>query len=792
MVLVGLILRGMLVWGTGHFIAPYAIFFPIVVATAIFMGSGPAILTIVLTAVTTLILSHELYYSTLGLSLLGTSLFVITSLLIVWLCERQRNAINCARKAQGIASDAERRAGNLVENLSDGFIAVDRDWHITYINAAAMQLIFGDKTDLFVGQNLWKAPSLLMEVPVQETIRKVMSGQLPGRCEQLRVQDDRWFDLRIYPQNGSGLSIFVREITEEKRSQHRIVEQEEWLRMAIVAGDLGTFDYYPEEDRIIWTPRVYEMYGLTVGQPMSLRAALRCIHPDDRVVIRQRLDQLVTRDGDGAYVSTYRVVHPDGSIRWLRSQGKATFTGDGENRRIARMVGTTMDVTDRVEAEAQRSRLLSRESEAREAAEHTSKLKDEFLSALSHELRTPLNAILGWVQLLRLDVAMDDKERAEGMGVIERNARAQLRMIEDLLDMNRLDSGRIQLRRQKLDLVKSTRATLESVMISAQQSGIQLELIAPVELTLMADEGRVRQMLLNLLDNSIKFTPRGGHVQVRLSRQGQQVQMVVTDTGQGITAEFLPHLFERFRQADSSISRRHGGLGLGLGIARQIVILHGGTITATSEGQGKGTTFTIVLPVHGLQDHKPPGTSTQAVVPIPELKPIDLHSSVKIEEETIRAESSEATMQESAATLNVSGSISSPAAHPNELDGLRILVVDDEPDARELLQKCLGYHGAAVLIARSADEGVAMARRYRPNLIISDIGMSGRDGYQMIAELRQLDEEIGGQTPAIALTAFARQEDRQRALAAGYQAHLAKPVESDRLVEMIGDLAARP
>lgn len=786
LVLAGLGMRWLIGVATGTYIAPYAAFFPLVVATAFFIGSGPAIFVIMLTAAITMWLHPLDYYSSISVAMLGTSLFIITALMIVWLCERQRNAMRHARSAQDIATEARRRVGHFIESLTDGFVAIDRDFTITYINSAARDRIFGGQVDDLLGKGLWSRSSLLSESPVQQVIGQSMASQSPQRSEQFRVEDGSWFDLRIYPQNGNGLAIFIRDITEEKKSQDRLAENEDWLRLAMFAADLGTFDYYPADDRLIWSSRVYEMFGLPVGQPMSAKLAIQCVHPEDREPVRQKLARVMRDGSDGTYVSTYRVVHRDGTIRWIRSQGRSLFTGQGSGRRAIRMVGTTMDVTERIEAEQQRTRLLIKQSEAREAAELSSKLKDQFLSSLSHELRTPLNAMLGWIQLLQMDAAMSPQERIEGMQIIERNARAQLRMIEDLLDMNRLDTGRIHLRPKQMNLAQTVRMSVEAVRPRATDAGLMLSAENLPEIQLLADEARIGQMMVNLLDNAVKFTPRGGRVTVRLEQVGQEVRLQVIDTGQGIPRQFLEHVFERFRQADSSITRRHGGLGLGLGIAKQIVTLHGGTITADSDGEQMGTTITVTLPMNMKADKVESSNLDRSVDGDYALP------SATIEEEVKQAKSAAEVYSPSPPAIRQGlASTSTGSVDGKELSGLSILVIDDEPDARQLLEKYLGYHGASVMTAGSADEGVKLAEQHKPSLIISDIGMSGRDGYQMIRELRQREKARGYSTPAIALTAFAQKEDRQRALEAGYQEHLPKPVESDRLVEVIGELVQK-
>ncbi len=395
----------------------------------------------------------------------------------------------------------------------------------------------------------------------------------------------------------------------------------------------------------------------------------------------------------------------------------------------------------------ERSRLLDAERAARIEVERISLLKDEFLATLSHELRTPLTAVLGWSKIL-LSRAKDDPQMRRGLETIERNARAQAQLIEDLLDMNRIVSGKIRLDVQKVDVSPIVEEVIQSIGPSVEAKSITLrKTIDPDAGPVLGDSNRIQQIVWNLLTNAVKFTPKAGTIDVVVRRVDSQVEIVVRDSGIGIAKSFLPHLFERFRQADSSSTRKYGGLGLGLAIVKQLVELHGGTIQADSDGEGRGATFSVLLPVRALRESPPP------------LGP-------KAAETITRAEE-----------INVS------------LAGVKIVVVDDERDARELIETLLAGCGAVVSCAASASEGVALVRSSRPDVIVSDIGMPERDGYEFIREVRSLDPASGGKTPAIALTAFARSQDRTRAMLAGYQVHVAKPIEPEELIATIKSLA---
>lgn len=404
------------------------------------------------------------------------------------------------------------------------------------------------------------------------------------------------------------------------------------------------------------------------------------------------------------------------------------------------------EIAARKEIETQRKELLARERAARSDAERASRMKDEFLATLSHELRTPLNAILGWAQLLRMRPA-DPEELTQGLETIERNARAQTQLIEDLLDMSRITAGKLRLEIQPVRMEEIIDAALDTVHPAADAKGIRLlKQVPPDVAPISGDPHRLQQIIWNLLTNAIKFTPSGGQVTVGLESSESRIELSVSDTGPGIDPAFLPFLFERFRQADSSTTRKHGGLGLGLAIVRHLVEMHGGTIEVGSPGPGQGATFLVRLPRGPLAPEPPVAKRAQPEV---------------------------------------------PRGAAVSLRGLKVLVVDDEPDARELIQRMLQANGAHALVAASAGEALQMLREEHPDVLISDIGMPLQDGYELIQKVRQLPAEEGGTIPAIALTAFARAEDRRRTLLCGYQMHVPKPVESAELVTVVASVLGR-
>ncbi|HXH82260.1 MAG TPA: PAS domain S-box protein, partial [Candidatus Tectomicrobia bacterium] len=403
-------------------------------------------------------------------------------------------------------------------------------------------------------------------------------------------------------------------------------------------------------------------------------------------------------------------------------------------------------VADRVALAIEHTRVHEAERRARAEAEAANRAKDDFLATLSHELRTPLNAILGWARMLR-EGKLDPPQTARALEVIERNALAQTQLISDLLDVSRIITGRVRLDVQSVDLPAVVDAAVDAVRPAAEAKDITVQVdLEPGLGTVQGDPARLQQVLWNLVSNGVKFTGRGGVVTVHGARRGSMVELVVRDTGVGIRPEVLPHVFDRFLQADSTTTRTHGGLGLGLAIVRHLVELHGGTVHAASDGEGQGATFTVRLP----------------------LKPV--------------------VAAPSAGLRRASTHVAPPALDTApSLAGLRVLVVDDEPDARDLVASILERAGAAVAQAASAGEAVEAAESVAPDVLISDIGMPETDGYALIRTLR----ERGVGVPALALTAYARYEDRQRALGAGFQAYVAKPVDPGHLLRVVAGLAGR-
>ena len=402
-------------------------------------------------------------------------------------------------------------------------------------------------------------------------------------------------------------------------------------------------------------------------------------------------------------------------------------------------------------AAEERQQLLESERFARGEAERASAMKDEFLATLSHELRTPLSAILGWSHILRART-MSEEELRKGLEVIERNARMQTQLIDDLLDMSRITSGKMRLDVQSVQPIAFIEAAVETVRPAAEAKGITLsELLDPAAGPITGDPNRLQQVVWNLLSNAIKFTGRNGRVEVVLERVTSHIEITVADSGIGIKPEFLPHVFDRFRQENASATRTVGGLGLGLALVKHLVEQHGGTVRAASEGEDRGATFTIRLPLTVV--HRP-GNGRERLHP---RTPNSIASDFK----------------------------------RSDLSGIKVLVVDDQADARELIGRVLAECDAHVLTAGTADEALSAIEKERPDVLVSDIGMPEVDGYELLRRVRALGPSRGGRLPAIALTAFARSEDRTRALRAGYLVHVSKPVEPSELVATVASVVGR-
>ena len=583
-------------------------------------------------------------------------------------------------------------------------------------------------------------------------IDPVLSFRLGSRTE--------WLRLGLFVGIGIFISLLIEELHRSRRrvqaaALERLLHQQELRRASseneerfrIVADSAPVFIWMSGVDRVCdWFNRPWLEYrGRTLEEEIG-HGWEEGIHPDDLAGCWDAFYSVFETRSE--FSVEYRLRRHDGEYRWMLTRGVPRIGPDGE---YAGYIGSVIDIHDRRRAEQERLQLLDDMRRAWKEAEAASRSKDEFLATVSHELRTPLNAILGWAQILELGPTDEEKQR-RGLQSIHRNAKAQAQLIDDLLDLSRIVSGKMRLDVRTVDLPPILESAVEALRPAAEAKQIRLQrVLDPQAGPIAGDADRLRQVVWNLLSNAVKFTPRGGRVEVRLERVSSHVEIVVADSGIGISPEFLPHVFDRFRQFDSSASRSHGGLGLGLAIVRHLVELHGGTVDVRSPGLDQGSTFIVALPVS-----------------IARLDGPDQRVHPRAVEETAAA------CQEDP-TLN--------------LRGIRVLIVDDEPDARETLTEILEHCDAQVLAVGSAAEAMRELERFESHVLLSDIGMPGEDGYALIRRVRELPPERGGRIPAAALTAFARGEDRRKALLAGFQMHVPKPVEVNELATVVATLA---
>ncbi|MEY2396761.1 MAG: hypothetical protein QOF94_3106 [Acidobacteriaceae bacterium] len=518
-----------------------------------------------------------------------------------------------------------------------------------------------------------------------------------------------------------------------------------WLAAIIESADDAIITKTLQGVITSWNRGAERMFGYAaaevIGQPVTI------LIPDDHI---DEEPAIIARLRKGERIEHYETVrlHKDGTL--VDISLTVSPIRDANNKVIGASK-IARDISQRKHVE----KTLREQSAAYERlyaeAQESGRLKEEFLATVSHELRTPLNAVLGWARILRAG-RLKKAEAGKALETIERNARAQAQLIDDLLDVSRIITGKLRMDVRPIDPNGFIEAAIDAVKPTAEAKGVRVQKIMDTGVvTVPGDPARLQQVIWNLLTNAIKYTPRGGWVQVRMERVDSHLQIVVADSGQGIPQEFLPYVFDRFRQVDQSTSRHHGGLGLGLALVRHLVELHGGSVAAASPGPDQGSTFTIVLPV----------------VPIYQV-------------------------DQAGARVHPTAQNLLPAAeYTTRLDALKILIVDDEPDTRELLKSSLSECGADVIVVASVSEAFGSLEASVPDIVICDIGMPGEDGYDLIRRLRALPQESGGKVPAIALTAYARVEDRLRALRAGFQMHVPKPVELAELVTVVASVSGR-
>lgn len=681
--------------------------------------------------------------------------------------------------------ESEERYRNLFEYANDIVYTQDLQGNFTSLNRAG-EVITGYTREEAMGMNMGVLLSPEdLETARQRIARKLEDGA-PTRYELVIITKrgqkvSLEVNTRLIYREGKPVGVMgiARDITERKRAEGTqrflsdatsivasSLDYETTLasvaRMAVpVIADWCTVDVLDEDEtikrlavahvdpsKVEWAHDLQRRYppdaNAEVGVPNVMRTGKSELYPDipDEMLTAAALDaehlQIMREVGFTSAMIVPLVAHG-------RTLGALTFISAESGRHYG------ADDLALAENLAGRAALAIDNAHLYRTARQANRLKDEFLATLSHELRTPLTSILGWAHLLRAG-QLSEENAAGALETIQRNARAQAQLIDDLLDVSRIITGKLRLDVQQVDPGDLIDAAIESVRPAASAKGVRLQKVMDTKPVRVAgDAARLQQVVWNLLSNAIKFTPKDGRVQVRLEHVDSNIQITVSDTGAGINPEFLPHVFDRFRQADQTTTRQHGGLGLGLAIVRHIVELHGGTAQAESRGPGHGSTFTIRLPVVAVYRRE---TVAQPVSHVADETVLELDC-------------------------------------PDNLDGVKILVVDDEIDTRELLRVALAHCGAEVMVAASAQEALAALKAMRPHLLISDVGMPVEDGYELIRQVRALPAAQGGRVPAVALTAYARAEDRLHALRSGYQMHVAKPVELTELIAVVGSLIHR-
>ncbi len=647
---------------------------------------------------------------------------------------------------------SEERFRMLLENVKDyAIFLLDTDARIVRWSVGAEDIL-GYREPEILGQSgsiIFTPEDLRAGADKEELNTAVTQGQ--AEDERWHVRKDGtlfWASGIMTPlrdQTGQlqGFAKIMRDITDRKQAEEALRESNTRLQFTLEAGQLGDWDLDLATKTARRSLRHDRIFGY--DSPLanwSYEIFLNHVYPEDREFVDCSFQNTLATGEDWDFEC--RIIRLDRSIRWIWAKG--SIYRDPDSNPI-RLMGIVTDITDRKQAESEREQLLKREQEARAEAEAANRMKDEFLATLSHELRTPLNAMLGWTQLLRTR-KFNEATTARALETIDRNTKSLQQLIEDVLDVSRIITGKLRLNICPVEIVPIIEAAIETVQPAAEAKNIQIDLGLDASVgAILADANRLQQVFWNLLSNAVKFTPKGGRVEVRLDRINSRIQVRVSDTGQGIAPEFLPYVFDRFRQADSSSTRSHGGLGLGLAIVRHLVELHGGTVRAESQGEGKGATFIVDLPIRA-----------------------------------VRIQASEPEQLQPKVT-------SEPQSCALSLERLRVLVVDDEADARELLTTILTQYGAEVTAVATAGEALEAIKKSQLDVLVSDIGMPGEDGYSLIRKIRAIDPNQGGKIPAVALTAYAGVQDQRQTLSAGFQVHLPKPVNPSQLATVLGNLA---
>jgi len=778
-------------------ISPYlALFYGAVAVSAWYHNLKSALLVTVLSCSAITYFSIPPTYSrSVGAleELLPVGVFALVTLLIGslwlgWRTAKRQTDMPEKRQVEEALQITDSRIANILESITDAFVAFDRQWRYTYVNAEAARMLQRSPEEL-LGKHVWQEVfpeyAQVNAIAYQE-LHRAVAEQVSVKFENFSLAANRWLEVSAFP-FPDGLAVYFRDISDRKRAERRLAAQHAVTRILAETATLA--DAVPTILQSLCESLEWPLG--TIWSVDRQAHVLRCINswhaPDldleEFVEVNQHttfalnmgLAGRIWASGQPAWISD---LTKDNNFPRAAFAAKAGLRGafgfpillkneilgiiecfsdrvqapDEDLLQMMAAIGSQIgQFIERKRVELEREQLLERERAAREEAEAANRIKDKFLAVLSHELRSPLNPILGWTKLLR-SRSLNEEVTDRALETIERNAKIQTQLIDDLLDVSRILQGKMVLNVCSVNLEDIIEAALETVQFAAKAKDIQLQTVLAGDVGQIAgDPVRLQQVVWNLLSNAVKFTHPTGRVVVRLERVGSYAQIQVKDTGQGISPDFLPYIFDYFRQADNTTTRKFGGLGLGLAIVRNLIELHGGSIEAESPGEGLGSTFTVRLPLLKNEDGR--------------MKDKNLfHPSLHVNGKT------------------------NYVSHPL-LKGLQVLVVDDEADIREWVSFVLKPYFVEVRVAASAKEALAVLDQSKPDVLISDIGMPDVDGYMLIRQVRNRLPEQGGKIPAIALTAYAKEYNQQQALAAGFQLHIPKPVEPEELVMAITRLA---
>jgi PAS domain S-box-containing protein len=695
------------------------------------------------------------------------------------LSQLRRNAMQQEQTLRLEAQTAKDHVETILSSINDGFYVLDREWQYIYANDRLCELI-KFKREQLLNHNIWDLFPDTVDTDIYIQFHQALKTQTPVQFEYFYGAWNRWYEHRAYP-SPDGLTVFAADITERKQAElereqllareRHYINQLQGLTTAALAINSALS---VEQVLQIITDQAASIIGshqcvtsMTINQNWA--QAITAVYLSDKFAQWRNYNE--KPDGSGIYACVCNLNRPmrmtqaelETHPHWqgfgkqaknhppMRGWLAAPLVGrDGQNIGLIQLSdkcageftaadeAILVQLAQMASVAVENARLYEAEQQAREEAQTANRIKDEFLAVLSHELRSPLNPILGWARLLQ-GGKLDEAKTKQAISIIERNAKLQVELIEDLLDISRILRGKLSLTISPVNLVSVIKAALENVRLAAEANSIRLEVHLEEGVGLVAgDSTRLQQVMWNLLSNAVKFTPAGGLVEIDLVQVANQAQITVRDTGKGISADFLPYIFDYFRQADSATTRKFGGLGLGLAIVHHLVELHGGTIQAESQGEGMGATFILNLPVMPIQPN--------------------------------------ANQDSPSLTASLS------------LHGLQVLVVDDDTDTREFVAFVLEQAGASIITANSALEALTALTKSPPDVLVSDIGMPEMDGYMLIRQVRTLPPEQGGKIPAIALTAYAGEMDEKQALKAGFQKHISKPVDPENLIQAIVSL----